>query len=89
MPLNGPTPESRELPSQNPSTTGHPVANSSHIGETNKDVSKHTLAIQPTSERTYPDAHPTIDLEAIERLCRVWGEVVQAILDRRRTRVEK
>ena len=50
---------------------GQPTANASHIYGTHKDISEHTLAIQPICERIFVDAHFTIDLGAVDRLCRV------------------
>ena len=42
------------------------------------------LATSEQLERTCADAYPTFDVQAIERLCQVWGEVGQAILARRK-----
>jgi hypothetical protein len=39
-------------------------------------------------ERTCANTQPTIDPESIERFCRTWAEVGQAILARRRIRQE-
>lgn len=47
------------------------------------------LAMWGHIEPIYDDASPTIDAQAVERLCRVWGEVGQAIFERRRAREDR
>ena len=43
------------------------------------------LAIPASSEPICDDAYPTLDHDAIDRLCPVWAKVGKAILLRRQT----